>query len=152
GYKVSAMEPDSDGFDFASKVEGVDVQKIGIEDSLPDAWREQFDVAVSLEVVEHLFNPSALVNFAREALRPGGTLVLSTPYHGYWKNLALAVANKWDFHHHPWRVGGHIKFWSRNSLSRLLKDGGFVNSTFSGVGRFSYLWKSMILRSEKPAP
>jgi hypothetical protein len=45
--------------------------------------------------------------------------------------------------------GGHIKFWSRNTLSLLLQESGFEVVAFSGVGRFPYLWKSMVLVARK---
>jgi 2-polyprenyl-6-hydroxyphenyl methylase/3-demethylubiquinone-9 3-methyltransferase len=36
---------------------------------------------------------------------------VTTPYHGYVKNLALAVTGQLDRHWQPWRDGGHIKFF-----------------------------------------
>lgn len=74
-----------------------------------------------------------------------GYLVISTPYHGYLKNLALSIFNKWDDHHTPLWHGGHIKFWSRIMLTQLLEENGFQVIAFHGVGRLPWLWKSMIL-------
>jgi hypothetical protein len=82
-------------------------------------------------------------------LKPGGYLVLSTPYHGYLKNLALSLTGKWDFHHSPLRDGGHIKFWSRKTLTELLETEGFHVTDFIGVGRIPYLWKSMVIVARK---
>jgi 2-polyprenyl-3-methyl-5-hydroxy-6-metoxy-1,4-benzoquinol methylase len=110
-----------------------------------------YDLVVSTEVVEHLYNPQELVRFAFEALRPGGTFAVSTPYHGYLKNLALALAGKWDGHFGALWHGGHIKFWSRATLTRLLEQGGFRVVGFQGAGRLPWLWKSMILIAERPA-
>lgn len=56
---------------------------------------ERFDLVVSTEVIEHLYPPELLVRFARESLDPGGRLIVTTPHHGYWKNLALAATGKW---------------------------------------------------------
>jgi 2-polyprenyl-3-methyl-5-hydroxy-6-metoxy-1,4-benzoquinol methylase len=112
--------------------------------------REQvFDAAISTEVVEHLFAPHLLPRFARETLRPAGYLIISTPYHGYVKNLVLSILDKWDFHHGPLWHGGHIKFWSRRTLSLLLEQNGFKMVEFHGVGRLPFLWKSMILVARK---
>jgi hypothetical protein len=72
-----------------------------------------------------------------------------TPYHGYLKNLALSVFDKWDFHHTPLWHGGHIKFWSKRTLTQLLTDSGFDVVEFHGVGRLPYLWKSMVLVATK---
>ena len=64
------------------------------------------------EVVEHLYFPRLFAQRAFDVLEPGGTLVVSTPFHGYWKNLALAVSGKLDAHFTALWDGGHIKFWS----------------------------------------
>jgi 2-polyprenyl-6-hydroxyphenyl methylase/3-demethylubiquinone-9 3-methyltransferase len=70
---------------------------------------------------------------------------LSTPYHGYLKNLALALCDRWDHHHTALWHGGHIKFFSRATIGRLLSDNGFEVQGFRGVGRVPYLWKSMVV-------
>lgn len=111
----------------------------------PFGRRDRFDAVVSLEVIEHLFAPRAFLDRVHEALRPGGVLVLSTPYHGYVKNLALALSGRLDAHFTALWDGGHIKFWSRKTITRLLEDRGFEVVSFKGVGRVPLLWKSMLL-------
>lgn len=109
-----------------------------------------FDAVISTEVVEHLYAPHELARFAWEALKPGGHFIVTTPYHGYIKNLALAVLDKWDHHHTALWHGGHIKFWSRDTLGKLLAAQGFEPVSFGGVGRLPYLWKSMVMTVRKP--
>jgi hypothetical protein len=76
--------------------------------------------------------------------------IISTPYHGYLKNLVLALGNKWDLHFTPLWDCGHIKLWSRKTLSQLLNEGGFRVVRFIGAGRVPFLWKSMIMVAPKP--
>ncbi|UIP06433.1 class I SAM-dependent methyltransferase [Erythrobacter sp. SDW2] len=109
-----------------------------------------FDAVVSTEVVEHLYAPHELARFAWEALKPGGHFIVTTPYHGYLKNLALAALDKWDHHHTALWHGGHIKFWSRATLGQLLGAQGFEPVSFGGVGRLPYVWKSMVMTVRKP--
>ena len=45
--------------------------------------------------------------------------------------------------------GGHIKFWSRRTLSLLLDECGFQIIDFEGAGRVPFLWKSMIVVATK---
>lgn len=73
-------------------------------------------------------------------------MIISTPYHGYLKNLALAATGKLDNHFTVLWDGGHIKFWSVKTLSKLLEEYGFEVVEFKGSGRIPYLWKSMLLR------
>jgi 2-polyprenyl-3-methyl-5-hydroxy-6-metoxy-1,4-benzoquinol methylase len=106
--------------------------------------QNSFDVVLSVEVIEHLFYPRELVRAAKECLKPNGRLILTTPYHGYLKNLALAVSGKMDKHFHALWDGGHIKFFSVSTLTSLLKTEGYTDIYFQFAGRFPYLWKSML--------
>lgn len=108
-----------------------------------------FDLVVSTEVVEHLYAPRHFAAGCFSALRPGGRFICTTPYHGYLKNLALSVLNKWDQHANPLWDGGHIKLWSRATLARLLAEAGFVNLQFRGIGRLPFLWMTMLMAGKK---
>jgi 2-polyprenyl-3-methyl-5-hydroxy-6-metoxy-1,4-benzoquinol methylase len=145
------VEYDSKGCEIArSQYPGTTFYNLGVQDD-PEAivaTEGLFDVVVSTEVVEHLFSPHLLPQFARRLLRENGKLIVSTPYHGYLKNLALSLAGKWDHHHTVLWHGGHIKFFSRETLTKLLEDNGFRVLSFHGVGRAPLLWKSMILVAE----
>jgi len=105
-----------------------------------------FDTIISTEVIEHLYDPQGFVDFCRDALKGKGAIVISTPYHGYLKNLTLSIFNKWDAHLGPLWLGGHIKFWSKASLSKALTNSGFTVTDFKGCGRIPYFWKSMIIK------
>jgi len=47
--------------------------------------------------------------------------------------------------------GGHIKFWSRNTLHQLLSEAGFERIDSMRVGRIPPLAKSIIALARKPA-
>lgn len=117
--------------------------------ALPDGLQNlNFDTIISTEVIEHLYDPEGFIDFCKQALKGNGEIIISTPYHGYLKNLALSVANKWDAHHGPLWHGGHIKFWSKATLSRVLTNAGFKVTAFEGCGRIPYFWKSMIIKAK----
>jgi 2-polyprenyl-3-methyl-5-hydroxy-6-metoxy-1,4-benzoquinol methylase len=109
-----------------------------------------FNAVISTETIEHVSNPRGLVTNAFNLLRPGGSLLISTPYNGYLKNLVLSLTNKMDSHFTALWDGGHIKFWSRATLSSLLVEAGFESLSFRGAGRAPFLWKSMIIVAKKP--
>jgi 2-polyprenyl-6-hydroxyphenyl methylase/3-demethylubiquinone-9 3-methyltransferase len=109
-----------------------------------------FDLVVSTEVVEHLYAPREWAAGCFNALKPGGRLLCSTPYHGYLKNLALSLSGHWDTHANPLWDGGHIKLWSRRTLAALLDEAGFVNIEIRGAGRVPGLWMTMVAKAEKP--
>lgn len=116
---------------------------------------ESFDAVVSTEVIEHVFAPRRFLQNAFEVLKPSGKIILSTPYHGYLKNVLLALSGNMDTHFTALWDGGHIKFWSRRTLSALLEEAGFSQIEFYGAGRVPYVWNSMILvarKGAKPTP
>jgi 2-polyprenyl-3-methyl-5-hydroxy-6-metoxy-1,4-benzoquinol methylase len=106
---------------------------------------EDFDVVVSAEVIEHLAYPRELIKSAKKCLKSNGVLILTTPYHGYVKNLALALTGKMDNHFTVLWDGGHIKFFSVKTLTKLLITEGCNDYQFEFAGRFPYLWKSMLV-------
>lgn len=110
----------------------------------------KFPLLLSLEVIEHLYFPRKFAQAAYDLLEDGGTAIISTPYHGYWKNLALALAGKMDAHFTALWDGGHIKFWSVETMTALLKEAGFEDIQFHRVGRIPALAKSMIVVARKP--
>ena len=120
-------------------------EQASVDEDLVDLFGRRFDAIVSLEVIEHLYDPRRFVRSVRGALAPRGLFVVTTPYHGYLKNLVLAATNKMDRHFTALWDGGHIKFWSRKTLTTLLGEQGFEVVEFAGAGRLPYLWKSMIL-------
>jgi 2-polyprenyl-3-methyl-5-hydroxy-6-metoxy-1,4-benzoquinol methylase len=104
----------------------------------------QFPLVVSLDVIEHCFDPRGFAKTFYNMINRGGIGILSTPYHGYWKNLALALAGKWDEHLTALWDGGHVKFFSIATLRTLLTETGFNNVRFVRIGRVAPLAKSMI--------
>jgi len=148
-------------------VVGVDVSRKGIEiarESFPEVAYilssiyddvlvgeigGKVDCVVALEVVEHLFYPKKLFEQSYRLLSNGGSLVVSTPYHGYLKNLAISLTNGWDRHFGVDWDGGHIKFFSQKTLGLMAINAGFKKLRFTFAGRLPGFWKSMMLVAEK---
>jgi SAM-dependent methyltransferase len=109
-----------------------------------------FDAVISTDVVEHVFLPRLFAANCFRLLKPSGTLVMSTPYHGYAKNLGIALTDEWDRHHDPLWDYGHIKFWSVPTLSELMFESGFQDLEWCGIGRFPFFWNEMVIRAHVP--
>lgn len=151
GWDVTGVDPSGDGIEQANaKYPELNLSVGSSYDDLAERYG-RFPVVLSLEVVEHLFFPRRWADTVFSLLEPHGMAIVSTPYHGYWKNLALAVAGKMDNHFTALWDYGHIKFWSIGTLTRLLKDAGFVGIRCRRVGRLiPALAKSMIAIGRKP--
>jgi len=69
---------------------------------------ESFDAVVCSQVLEHVFTPAAFLKEIARVLRPGGRLVLTTPF-------------VWDEHSQPYDFGRYSSF----GMKRVLEDAGF---------------------------
>ena len=150
GFDVTGFDSSTSGIVHARVAfPTVRFEVASVYDDLNSRFGEVFDACVCVEVIEHLYDPRTFVGRVFDALRPGGLLIVSTPYHGYLKNLALALTGKMDSHYSALWDGGHIKFWSRSTLTYLLSERGFEVIHFVGAGRIPFVWKSMIVTARK---
>jgi 2-polyprenyl-3-methyl-5-hydroxy-6-metoxy-1,4-benzoquinol methylase len=152
GCEVVGIDPSASGVKVATEAHP-DIRFVEIAVSttiLEDINEEPFDLVVSTEVVEHLYAPREWAIGCFHALSPGAPLICTTPYHGYLKNLMIAAMNKFDHHVNPMWDGGHIKFWSVKTLESLLSECGLRDIRWKGAGRHPYLWKSMVMRGNRP--
>jgi len=151
GHTVSGVDVSSDGITIArASFPRVLYHADSLyDDDLAEKIKVPVDCVISLEVVEHLFFPRKLFEQSHRLLVNGGSLIISTPYHGYLKNLALSVTNGWDRHFGVDWDGGHIKFFSEVTLARMASSACFNDIRFLKVGRFPGLWKSMIMIATK---
>lgn len=151
GYNVYGMDASEEGIKIARTrypnqffVQNLSEKKLptGLDNTV-------FSTLISTEVIEHLYDPKEFIAFCKHILsnQKHNTLIISTPYHGYLKNLALAIFNQSDKHYNPLWSGGHIKFWSRKTLGNLLESFGFEIVEFKGCGRFPFFWKSMLIKA-----
>lgn len=145
GHEVWGCEWDPAGVDIANRAKPGRFMRWDLNDPREHfPWRE-FQAVISSEVIEHLYFPRNLFRLAHQVLMPDGLLVVTTPYHGYFKNLALCLAGKWDRHHDVLHDGMHIKFFSPESLGTMMLAEGFKNEGWQGCGRVPGLWKSMVM-------
>ncbi|MFL6137461.1 MAG: class I SAM-dependent methyltransferase [Frankiaceae bacterium] len=119
---------------------GYDVVHADITGDLtPILERGPFDVVVAGEVIEHLPTPQALLAMAREALRPGGRLVITTP-NPYsprrQRTGALGIT---------WENADHIVYAFPSGMAEMADRTGLVLEKFGTVG-WPYpqpLWKEL---------
>jgi 2-polyprenyl-3-methyl-5-hydroxy-6-metoxy-1,4-benzoquinol methylase len=151
GFNVYGTDASEQGISIAkeSYPDRFTIQDISSE-KLPEEFAHlTFDTIISTEVIEHLYDPRGFIKFCKNILsEKKGELILTTPYHGYLKNLSIALSGKWDAHANPLWDGGHIKLWSTRTLKQLLEEQGFKVTVFRGCGRFPYFWKSMMLKAK----
>lgn len=103
-----------------------------------------FDAIWSNQVIEHMFDVRVYMQEMSRVLKPGGVFIITTPYHGLIKNL-LIVFLRFDKHFDV--EGGHIRFFTKKSLRKLLKNFKIIECKY--IGRFWPISKSIYLVGKK---
>ena len=151
GFQVWGVDPSSTGISSSRKFyPRLQLEQGSTEEDLAVRFG-RFSAVTSLEVVEHVYAPREYAKRVFDLLEPGGVAVISTPYNGYLKNVAIDLLGGFDRHHTVLWDHGHIKFWSIKTLGQLLIEAGFQDLKFLRVGRIPVLAKSMIVIAKKPA-
>jgi SAM-dependent methyltransferase len=101
------------------------------------------DVVIMSELIEHLVDPDGAVAEVRRVLRPGGSLLLSTPNLAAWYNRGLLavgiqpIFSEVSLHGvfgRPGRVvAGHLRLFTRRALTEFLTASGFRCVTVTGA-------------------
>jgi 2-polyprenyl-3-methyl-5-hydroxy-6-metoxy-1,4-benzoquinol methylase len=151
GYKMYGIDLNEDAIDCAKR-RGVGTFALGsVYDSLTEPFNiKKFDAAICIEVIEHLYSPKQLILNVNNAIPSGSIFIVTTPYWGYLKNVLLAITNRLDRSLTTLWEGGHIKHFSRKTLTQLLIDNGFEVVGFEGAGegwgrRIPFLWSGMLV-------
>jgi SAM-dependent methyltransferase len=108
------------------------------------------DVVIMSELIEHLVDPDGAVAEVRRVLRPGGSLLLSTPNLAAWYNrglLALGIQPVFSevslrgVFGRPGRVvAGHLRLFTRRALTEFLAASGFRCVTVAGARYHDVPW------------
>ena len=137
------------GIEFAQKLSSdkLDFKNASLDEMIEK--KEKFKFITSFEVIEHQYLPDDFLNKIYQLLDNDGTLLITTPYNGYIKNLIISVLGKHDWHFNPLWRHGHIKFFSIRTLKMILEECNFkiLKKYFSG--RFYPVSCSMIFLTKK---
>jgi len=85
----------------------------------------RFDCVAMLDVLEHLSDPLAALQHAREFLCDDGYLLLSVPNAGHWSVIWDLLEGEFSYQPVGILCNTHLRFFTRRSLEQLLDDAGF---------------------------
>lgn len=152
GYDVYGIDASSSGIEIAKRKYPSRFFHLNLSSTdIPiEIMSLNFDIIISTEVIEHLYSPDNFIELCTRILGNSNhkELILTTPYNGYLKNLLISIFDKWDHHLNPLWEGGHIKFWSKKTITKLLNQHKIEVLDIVGCGRTLYLWKSMLIHAK----
>ena len=88
----------------------------------------EFDVLISIEVIEHINNPIEYLTKMNEILRPGGTIYVTTPnFNSY---LRYRLKENYNVIEYP----NHLGYYTKKTLGKLFNDHGFTTNKIQTTG------------------
>lgn len=113
-----------------------------------DFQPESFEVITLLDVIEHISDPTRMVERCARLLRPRGLLVINTP------DASSLWARIFGWRWHAYCPPEHLSYFSPDNLGRLLHERGFEIQCITKLGKrftpayvFSMLfrWQKLVL-------
>src|SRR3954447_866671 len=114
GCEVVAVDVAAEALRRAcARVPGLDARQVGEGAPLP-LEEDAVDVVWAGEVLEHAADVVGLLAEVRRVLRWGGTLLVTTPFHGRVAVAAIALAGRFEERFDP--RADHLRFFTARSL------------------------------------
>lgn len=138
GWSVVGLDPNQYASEFARKRFGLEVFSGTLEEFNPSP--EAFDVICAWDVVEHLPEPAKDLRRMKQALRPGGLLVLSVP------NLASLDLRLFGDSWLGWDLPRHLYFFPNNALEKFFRENAMQVIDCRGIaGSYTHFSASVSL-------
>ncbi len=118
---------------------------LNTDGSIPAADKT-FGAVWCSEVIEHIMEVDDFLKEVRRVMKPGGILIITTPYHGFIKNLFIVL---FKFHRHFNVLGSHIRFFDKHSLASSFERTRFTPLSYGGIGRFWPMYRTWFVVARK---
>lgn len=98
-----------------------------LEQARPALEPGRYDLVLALNVLEHVYDPWSVLRWAREAMVPGGTLIISLPNVAHYSvALPLALRGAWTYTDEGILDRTHKRFFNMATACELVAESGFT--------------------------
>jgi SAM-dependent methyltransferase len=127
GWSVHGIEM-TEGFAKVASSKGIDIERSSVEQS--KSLNQTYDVILLAAILEHLYDPIAILKKVHAALRPGGLVFIDVPNE---RSLTMRIGNcymrlrgkDWTVNLSPTFSPFHVVGFSPKSLAAALNSTGF---------------------------
>jgi SAM-dependent methyltransferase len=112
-----------------------------LEAGLPPAVTGVYDLVVFSHVLEHLRNPSRVLNDIHRVVAPDGIVAVALPNVLNWRSRVRFMLGQFEYEEGGIMDNTHLRFYTFASGRRLLESNGFLVSTATVEGIFPLLGK-----------
>jgi len=91
----------------------------------PELADDRFDLVVAADVLEHLREPSALLQELHGVLGPDATVLATVPNFAHWYPRVRVALGRFDYDRRGILDRGHLRFFTAASFERLARSAGY---------------------------
>jgi SAM-dependent methyltransferase len=102
----------------------------------PEVWEQAgcgYDAVVAAAVIEHLRDPLDALRRCRDALAPGGRIVVNLPNVAHWQERLLHLRGRFDYEDYGIRDRTHLRFFTYRSALALFAEAGLRVAGFAAA-------------------
>lgn len=148
---IVAIENDEKAIDkltiYCEKIYNIDLNNKSWPKALDD--EEKFDVVLAADVLEHLYDPWAVLEAMKNLLTDDGFLIISLPHVGHNAVLASILDSDFEYRDCGLLDKTHIRFFAMNNIKAMFEsaelrvdDAQFVIAR-PEVTELSYHWRKL---------
>jgi len=140
GWNAVGIERTPEMAEFARTQLGLEVYSTGVRD-IPE--HQKFDAIILFQVLEHIAEPTAMLQDLAERLTPNGKLIIGVPNFDSWQRV---FAGKNWFH---LDIPRHLIHFSPHSLEQALQSVGMTTERirYASVEHDPYGWLQSVLNA-----
>lgn len=140
GNEVYGIDRMKDAVKQAEK-KGIKVVRLDIEKNKWPFEKNSFDIVLAADIIEHLVDTDSFLENVKKVLKKDGRLIISTPNLASLGRRLMLLFGKSPYMEvskydkiHGFRVAGHIRYFVKDTLYKLLEYHGFVIEKFTSEG------------------
>jgi methionine biosynthesis protein MetW len=107
-----------------------------LEHGLPYLDGELYDAVICSHVLEHICQPTKLLDDITGALREGAPVIVALPNLLWWRNRAKLMLGRFDYQPFGIMDDTHFRWYTFKTAQELLRQHGFTVTEASGDGCF----------------
>ncbi|HVB91469.1 MAG TPA: bifunctional glycosyltransferase/class I SAM-dependent methyltransferase [Acidimicrobiales bacterium] len=108
--------------------------KADLNGGIPPEVGKEFDVVLAADVIEHLMDPAKFLSEVKEVLSPDGLAIFCVPNIAHWYPRFRMTFGLFDYDQRGILDRTHLRFFTRRSVSRLVKRQGYSIRRLQVVG------------------
>jgi O-antigen biosynthesis protein len=115
--------------------------------NLDPKYEKYFDIIIFADILEHLKEPSNVLNRFKKYLKDEGFIIISLPNISNWRIRLQILFGNFEYQEYGILDIGHIRFFNEKTAKQMINEAGYeikmFDLTVGDVKRFSNIFHSI---------